>query len=273
MNLAYLEHEDISEEILNLRETKTFVDATKEAYKRDRDHPDFLNERFEYVTSPKNLQMIIKGWKIFQKHKDERANFLKEMEQTIPIHKEVFRKIGCCLTMMNNHTPTEALVLYGWPVIEMKHRIADTLWMNLRLAPKKIIISWGVTSMSQEVGFPNEAEYIEHELRRQWVERKILLEKEAKNTWDNAFLISPLLWEIKKITVITTSYDALRVALTNQAQTNFEGTKRVHGSSFVEDYKLLWSPNNWWETEIWWKATLYTITRLVKYRAKENPFL
>gem|GEM_PF-5138184 len=73
--------------------------------------------------------------------------------------------------------------------------------------------------------------------------------------------------------VVTTDYDSLRVALTNQCQLPFEGTKRTHGAPFTYNSMNLWDKNNWWLTENGWRATMYAVSRLVNYRARTDPFL
>ena len=278
MKLPYLANAAISEDILHTRESDLFNYATKNAEQRDKDYPDRLNERFKYITSPKVLQKLLAGWNIYEKHLNSESginiqSYLKDLQKLVPDFEQVFSNIGRNLVIDNKNIPADALVVYWWPLVEVEQRIADTLRMNLMYAPQKIILSWWTTEMAREVGFPTEADYIADQLQKWGMKRDILLEKEAKNTWDNARFIEPFLWGVEDFKVITTDYDALRVALTNQAQTPFSWLKRVHGSPFVTDQQVLRSPDQWWYTEEWWRATLYTITRLVNYRAKDNPFI
>lgn len=278
MKLSYLANESISEEVLHTRETDLFEYATKNAEQRDKDHPDFLNERFRYVTSPETLQKLLSWWNIYQKHLNsgwgiDIQTYLKDLQKLVPDFEQIFSTIGWNLVIDNKNIPADALVVYWWPLVEIEQRIADALWMNLRYAPQKIIISWWTTEVAREVGFPTEADYIVDKLQKSGIKRNIFLEKEAKNTWDNARFIESFLWGVKDFKAITTSYDALRVALTNQAQNQFSWIKRVHGSPFIANQQVLRSPNQWWYTEEWWRATLYTVTRLVNYRAKDNPFV
>jgi hypothetical protein len=72
-----------------------------------------------------------------------------------------------------------------------------------------------------------------------------------------------------EVTLVTTDYDTLRIGLTAQHQLNARIARDVIGAPsiyFNEDsqsMERIWSPDSWWLTEEGWKATIYTVKRLI----------
>lgn len=276
MALDYLSDSELTDEVLNNRESQEFVYATNEAQKRDKNHPDNLVSRFEFLTNQSILEYVMVGWDIFKKHNNWEINkesYLRDLSLYIPQYKQIFSEIGDNLHIENKDTPTEWLVINGWPVEEMTHRIQDSVNIITKTNPKTIITTGGNTQTAQKLWINSEAEYLSNEIKKHWISNNIILEDKANNTGDNAQLVGELLWKSKRAKVVTTDYDSLRVALTNQAQMPFSGIKRTHGASFKAKDKIYWSKENWWESEDGWRATMYALSRLVNYRARTNPFL
>ena len=278
MVLDYLQWEELTDDVLDLRETENFSYSTKESKKRDKNHPDNLNSRFNTATNEKLLINLQKGFEVFKKYwenwifkdwnLDKYLNDLKYIDWNI-LNK--FRKLWDSLKIDNIWIKTDSLILNWWPIQEIEQRVKDSvkiIWTNNF---KKIITTWWIT---WNTGDKTEALYLKEELGKEWINwENILLEDKATNTWENAKFISDMLEWSSNTTIITTDYDSLRVALTAQAQMPFNWLKYTHGAQFNFNWEDIWDVNNWWLTENWWKATIYAISRLVKYRARQNPFL
>lgn len=186
------------------------------------------------------------------------------------------------LSIDNKNTQSSSLVINGGPVVEMEQRVQDSIEMILSSKPNIIILSWWSTDNVVGTGTLTEAEYLEREIWS-WFhgtsERpNFTLENIARNTGENMTRVGEMLRNSHDTTIVTTDYDSLRVLLTAQKQMPYSWWKRVHGSKFEYTEKdssktIVWSPYTWWLTENGWLATMYAMSRLVKYRARTNPFL
>ncbi|MCH2189180.1 YdcF family protein [Candidatus Gracilibacteria bacterium] len=277
MDISYLGNEQITDDDLNLVHSRVFSDATKDAEQRDKDHPDDLNKRFNTVTNPEFLKCLQKGFSLFQKHiSDGNFNmeiYLNDLDQQIKGYKETFRGIGNALKIQNLDIPSSAIVINGGPVGEMQQRVKDSVAFISEYNPDIIITSGGDTQISKDIGFSSEAQYIKSQLENNKIGGNILTEDNAQHTGENAQFVSNLLGNVDSMTTFTTDYGSLRVALTNQCQMPFAGKKRTHGSEFRYNDNILWSPNEWWMTESGWRATMYSLSRLIRYRARTDPFI
>jgi len=277
MNLTYLWNETITDSDLDLVELDIFSHATKEAEQRDKEHPDNLNDRFNIVTHPDTLKVLQKWFSIFQKHHEEghfnMENYLCDLDQQVHWCRDIFRSVGAALKIQNLDSPSSAIIINGGPVEEMQQRIKDSVAFIVDHQPGIIIASWWDTQISRDLWYSSEADYINSQLINKSITQNISLETKAQNTWDNAQFVSDLLWDSDSSTTVTTDYWSLRVALTNQCQMPFKWIKRTHGSDFRYNENILWSPNEWWMSESWWKATMYSLSRLIRYRARTDPFI
>ena len=167
-----------------------------------------------------------------------------------------------------------AIVINWWPKEELQWRIKESSnFINNMSYDPKIIVTWWETPLVEWTKYNTEADMIEDLLKKAWVKKNIAKENEAKNTWENAKLVSGMIEWKDWVNIFTTGYWAVRVALTAQKQMPFTWDKKVHWTDFSYRWVDYWSDYWWFFQESWWKALAYSLNRLIKYRARTDPFL